>query len=220
LTVKTLDAGEKGVTCCVNGFYINDSVEKSSFKPQPSQRKNTSTGKSNSAFSYTLIGCLNQVSAQFSKNLEKYLNQILNTEQYFLTEPNIKVHHWANFDEKKTKINNANELSDVVSPLYGLDPRNMRDWNEEYQVVKDFPQENLAQRAQRERAIQKIYQDFLQAATEGAIAIIKGNLTALNPNENKRQQVFVYNYIFFSFAIDVMDCFKDLTTQENNPSWT
>ena len=63
-----------------------------------------------------------------------------------------KVYHWANFD-KKTKMSNSNELSEVVSPLYGLDPKNMRDWNEEYQVVKDFPQENLAQRAQRERAI-------------------------------------------------------------------
>ena len=79
LTVKTLDAGEKGITCCVNGFYINDSVEKSSFKPGPSQRKNTA-GKSMTAFSYTLIGCLNQVSTVFGKNLEKYINQILNTE--------------------------------------------------------------------------------------------------------------------------------------------
>jgi protein TIF31 len=144
LTVKTLDAGEKGITCCVNGFYINDSIEKSVFKPEPSQRKNLTSGKSNSAFSYTLIGCLNQVSAMFGKNLEKYINQILNTEQYFLTPPTNKMYHWANFEDKKTKMSNANELSEVVSPLYGLDPRQMRDWNEEYQVVKDFPQENLA----------------------------------------------------------------------------
>lgn len=110
----------------------------------------------------------------------------MNTEQYFLTAPYHKVYHWANFDDRKNKMSSLNDLSEVVSPLYGLDPKNMRDWNEEYQVVKDFPQENLAQRAQRERAIQKIYSDFLDAATEGAIAIIKGNLTALNPNENKR----------------------------------
>lgn len=28
LTVKTLDLGEFGVTCCVNGFYRNDNIEK------------------------------------------------------------------------------------------------------------------------------------------------------------------------------------------------
>jgi hypothetical protein len=53
LTVKTLDAGEKGITCCVNGFYQNDSVEKGIFSPQPSKKRAVV------AFSYTLIGCLN-----------------------------------------------------------------------------------------------------------------------------------------------------------------
>lgn len=34
-------------------------------------------------------------------------------------------------------------MSEVVNPLYGLDPKGIRDWNEEYQVVKDFPKENV-----------------------------------------------------------------------------
>jgi protein TIF31 len=42
----------------------------------------------------------------------------------------------------------------------------------------------------------------------------------LNPNESEKQQVFVYNYIFFSFAVDLVDSFKDLTSSENNPSFT
>jgi protein TIF31 len=42
----------------------------------------------------------------------------------------------------------------------------------------------------------------------------------LNPNETEKQQVFVYNYIFFSYAIDLIDSFKDLTSTENNPSFT
>jgi len=74
LTVKTLDAGEKGITCCVNGFYVNNSAEKSQFNPGPSNKKSTVSGKSNPGYSYTLIGCLNQISAQFGKNLEKYIN--------------------------------------------------------------------------------------------------------------------------------------------------
>lgn len=39
LTVKTLDVGEKGITCCVNGFYVNNSVEGQTFNPSPSVRK-------------------------------------------------------------------------------------------------------------------------------------------------------------------------------------
>jgi hypothetical protein len=74
INVKTLDVGERGITCCVNGFYVNNSVEKSTFNPNPSTRKSTITAKVNPAFSYTLIGCLNQISPLFGKNLEKYMN--------------------------------------------------------------------------------------------------------------------------------------------------
>ena len=38
-------------------------------------------------------------------------------------------------------------MSDVITPLHGLDPKGIRDWNEEYQVVKDFPKDNMASRA-------------------------------------------------------------------------
>jgi len=49
LTVKTLDKGEKGITCCTSGFYVNNSVEKGMFSPGPAE---------GAAYSYTLIGCL------------------------------------------------------------------------------------------------------------------------------------------------------------------
>lgn len=72
---------------------------------------------------------------------------------------------------------------------------------------------------QRDRAVQKVYNDFLEAAIKGAVAIINGNLMALNPNESEKQQVFVYNYIFFSFAVDLPESRRDLASQENNPSF-
>jgi len=80
LSVKTLDAGERGITCSVNGFYLNDSVERTHFSPTPSQRIYSDTGKVNKAYSYTLVGCIHQLSPMFGKNLEVYINQILNTE--------------------------------------------------------------------------------------------------------------------------------------------
>jgi protein TIF31 len=79
LVVKTLDAGEHGITCNVNGFYKNDNVERQHFQPGPSTQRNP-------CFSYTLVGCLHQLSSSFGKNLEKYFNSILATEPYFLTQ--------------------------------------------------------------------------------------------------------------------------------------
>ena len=104
-----------------------------------------------------------------------------------------------------------------------MDPKGTRDWNEEFQVVKDFPRDNISQRVQRDRAIHKIYDDFLKAATLGVKAIVKGSITALNPNEPQNSQVFVFNSIFFSHVVDQIDNFRDTTSQtaeESNPSWT
>ena len=64
LVVRTLEnpSLEHVITCTINGFYKNDSVEKSVFSSSPSSRGNP-------CFSYTLAGCLNQLSPTFSKNL-------------------------------------------------------------------------------------------------------------------------------------------------------
>ncbi len=79
LTVRTLDSAgaELGITCTVNGFFHNQ-CSASTFNPLPS--------KTNPCFSYTLVGCLYQLSSSFGRNLEIYLNSILRTEPYFLTQ--------------------------------------------------------------------------------------------------------------------------------------
>jgi protein TIF31 len=73
---------------------------------------------------------------------------------------------------------------------------------------------------QIDRNVTKTYNDFMEASRQGAIAIVDGKLQALNPNEPKRTHVYVYNSIFFSFAIDCPTSYPDLTSKENNPSFT
>ena len=64
LVVRTLEnpSFEYGITCSVNGFFRNDSSERVSFSPEPSTRNDP-------CFSYSLAGCLNQLSKSFTKNL-------------------------------------------------------------------------------------------------------------------------------------------------------
>lgn len=87
LSVKTLEGNEWGITCSVNGFYKNNSVEKLVFNPLPYT-------KGHPCSSYTLVGCLHQLSSTFGKNLEVYINSILKTEPYFLTQPAMPIHFW------------------------------------------------------------------------------------------------------------------------------
>jgi hypothetical protein len=85
LVVRTLDAGEKHVTCSASGFYLNDSAG-GHFAPGPS-----STQK---AQAYTLVSLLNQISPCFGKQLQTYLNELLTTEQYLLMQPVLPAHSW------------------------------------------------------------------------------------------------------------------------------
>ena len=67
---------------------------------------------------------------------------MLNTEEYLLTHPTLKKFNWLCKDQKVPAASQA-ELNETVTPLYGLDPKGVRDWNEEYQIVKDFPKEGI-----------------------------------------------------------------------------
>ena len=117
-------------------------------------------------------------------------------------------------------MSNFDGVSQTVTPLHGFDPRQAREWNEEFQVVRLTSADNFMLRVQKERAAIKIYQDFVEAATKGAQAIIEGKLQSLNPNEPVRQHVYVYNHIFFSYAIDTPLSNHDLTASDQFPSFT
>lgn len=52
--------------------------------------------------------------------------------------------------------------------------------------------------------------DFVAAATRGAMAVIDGNVMAINPGEDAKMQMFIWNNIFFSLGFDVKDHYKEL----------
>merc|ERR1719282_2154864 len=89
-------------------------------------------------------------------------------------------------------------------------PGQTRDWNEELQTTRELPRKNLPERLLRERAIFKVHSDFVSAATRGAMAVIDGNVMAINPGEEAKMQMFIWNNIFFSLGFDVRDHYKDL----------
>lgn len=87
-------------------------------------------------------------------------------------------------------------------------------------MFKTIGRENFVQRMQIDRNVTKTYNDFMEAARQGAVAIVDGKLLALNATEPRRTHVFVFNQIFFSFSIDLPTTYCDLSGKENNPSHT
>lgn len=89
-------------------------------------------------------------------------------------------------------------------------PGQTRDWNEELQTTRELSRKTLPERLLRERAIFKVHSDFVTAATRGAMAVIDGNVMAINPGEDSKMQMFIWNNIFFSLGFDVRDHYKEL----------
>jgi len=86
----------------------------------------------------------------------------------------------------------------------------LRDWNEEYQNCRELPRVTLQERILRDRTVYRVYYDFVEAATKGACAIVDGNIPPINPMDPKRTFVYIYNNIFFSYAIDLREQYKDI----------
>jgi protein TIF31 len=150
------------------------------------------------------------------------MNNILKTDPFCMSHTNLPTREWvveANASKNFIECFKSNN-EEATSGFYGLDSKGSRDWNEEFQVCKDLPKDNVFQRIQRDRAFYKIYYDFIEAARKGAVAIANKSIPALNPMDEELQHVFVYNQIFFSFAIDNKESFKDVSSTDSNPSFT
>jgi len=65
-------------------------------------------------------------------------------------------------------------------------PSGSRDWNEEFQIVKELPKKTLPQRVDRERSHFKVNSDFVWAATRGAQLVVDGCLMPINPGEETK----------------------------------
>ncbi|QUC19503.1 uncharacterized protein UV8b_03744 [Ustilaginoidea virens] len=83
----------------------------------------------------------------------------------------------------------------------------LRDWNEELQSAKELPKDTVQDRVFRERLISKLFADYNDAATKGAVMVARGEIAPLNPTECRDAQIFVYNNIFFSFGADGVGTF-------------
>ena len=49
-----------------------------------------------------------------------------------------QVEHWIVPKEKSIKVSNLEGIGQTSVPLHGFDPKQVREWNEEFQVVRSF----------------------------------------------------------------------------------
>ncbi|XP_063153180.1 clustered mitochondria protein homolog [Candoia aspera] len=200
LYVITVEDRHVSITASTRGFYLNQSTAYN-FNPKPANP---------SFLSHSLVELLNQISPTFKRNFAALQKKRIQRHPLERISTPFQVYTWtAPLAEHAMDCVRA---EDAYTSRLGYEehiPGQTRDWNEELQTTRELPRKNLPERLLRERAIFKVHSDFTAAATRGAMAVIDGNVMAINPSEETKMQMFIWNNIFFSLGFDVRDHYKD-----------
>lgn len=201
LYVVTMEDKRFHISACSKGFFINQSTD-DTFNPKPDNP---------SHLSHSLIDLLSHISPSFRRAFQTIQKRRTMRHAFERVATPYQVYQWAAPILEHTV--DAIRAEDAFSSKLGYEehiPGQTRDWNEELQTTRELPRKTLPERLLRERAIFKVHGDFVTAATRGAMAVIDGNVLAINPGEDTKMQMFIWNNIFFSMGFDVRDHYKEL----------
>ncbi|XP_030369459.1 protein clueless [Scaptodrosophila lebanonensis] len=201
LYVVTMEDKRFHISACSKGFFINQSTDEV-FNPKPDNP---------SHLSHSLIDLLSQISPSFRRAFQTIQKRRTMRHAFERVATPYQVYQWSSPQLEHTV--DAIRAEDAFSSKLGYEehiPGQTRDWNEELQTTRELPRKTLPERLLRERAIFKVHGDFVTAATRGAMAVIDGNVLAINPGEDPKMQMFIWNNIFFSLGFDVRDHYKEL----------
>ncbi|XP_070773586.1 clustered mitochondria protein homolog [Enoplosus armatus] len=201
LNVLTMEDKELNITSSTRGFYLNESTA-FKFNPKPAVPK---------ILCHSLVELLSQVSPAFRKNFSALQKKRIQQHPYERIATPFQVFTWiAHHGDHSLDCVRAEETH---TSRMGQDEHTAgqsRDWNEELQGCRELTRNSLQQRLHRERSIFKTNSDFVAAATQGAVAIIDGNVMPLNPGEAPHTHMFIWNNLFFSLGFDISEHYRPL----------
>ncbi|KAM0275848.1 hypothetical protein ACHAQH_007358 [Verticillium albo-atrum] len=204
LIITTNEGEQYQVTSHVGGFYVNKSSN-SKFDPLP---RPAPKGQS----AHSLLSLLELISPSFESSF-KALQEFNNRKDPLATFQIANAIPAAPWIVPSTTSSHCTHLPDPTRSqetylIAGVDNTDtLRDWNEEFQSAKELPKETVQDRVFRERLLSKLFADYNDAATRGAVLVARGEIPPLNPTECKDAQIFVYNNVFFSFGADGVGTF-------------
>ncbi|KAI1374651.1 clustered mitochondria-domain-containing protein [Hypoxylon crocopeplum] len=204
LLITTNEGEQHQITSHVGGFYVNKSSN-SKFDPSP-----RAAPKGHSAHSLlTLLGDISPSFAESFDQLLQYNNRKDPLATFQMTNA-IPAAPWLVPSQSSSLCAHTSDITRTQEGylISGVDNTDtLRDWNEEFQSARELPKETVQDRVFRERFISKLFADYADAATRGAILVARGEVTPLNPTEGRDAQIFVYNNVFFSFGADGVGTF-------------
>jgi protein TIF31 len=206
ITVQTLESEQFTITGAINGFWISKTTN-STFDPSP--RAILPKGVRPGPY-HSLFELLADISPTFRKNLAPLIARSSRTD---LTQSELVASLAITHTQPPAPFL-------VKSPTHVADPFRTqaaylitssttaeqlpaaRDWNDEFGQFYDLPRSTVNDRLFRERLICRTQADFVAAATRGAMAIARGDIAPLNPNEPAAAHTYIHNNLLYTKAED------------------
>jgi protein TIF31 len=204
LLLVTNEGEQYQITSHVSGFFVNKSSH-NKFDPFPKQApKNYSA--------HSLLVLIQKLSPSFEPSFQSLLEYNSKREPLamFQLSNAIPASPWlvpapsTTSPDHQPDITRAQE-NYLMAGTEGTDT--LRDWNEEFQSTRELPKDTVQDKVFRERLTSKLFADYNEAATRGAVLVARGEIPPLNPTEGRDAQIFVYNNVFFSFGADGVGTF-------------
>lgn len=204
LQAQTLEGEHLSITAHVSGFFLNSSTN-NVFNGSISTLK---AGRENS--NYSLISLLKSISPLFEKQIN-INNEFASThiaDTFIVPNSTTIISPWL---VKELPTPTPDLGKSQFNLLHGgIDGADLQvDWNNNYQIIKDIPNENFAQKFGRETNLISTSTDFTAAAIKGAMAIVRGEIDPVNSEEDPAFNIYHRNGIFYSKAIDSISQFQN-----------
>ena len=204
LQLTTNEGEQHQITAHVSGFFVNKSSN-SKFDPLPRPAPKCYAA-------HSLLALIAKLSPSFEscfKTLQEHNSRNDPLVKFQITNA-IPSNPWLVSSNDSSLTNHQPDITRTQETylMSGIEnAETLRDWNEEFQSTRELPRESVQDRVFRERITSKLFADYNEAAARGAMMVARGEISPLNPTENRDAQIFVYNNIFFSFGADGVGTF-------------
>lgn len=202
LTLTTLESETFSITCHASGFFVSR-LSNAYFNPALKVNEKGVFHRE-----YLLLNLVSELSAQFSATIDSNKQVLAQhsqfSESYLIPSQAPASYPWL-VSEEQVKSQIVPDMSRSQVPLLsnGVDGADLvKDWNDEFQGIKEFPRESFNERLLRDKLLNKYIQEFNQTAVATAVDILKGNLVPLNPAESRDKHIYLRNNIFYSFGVN------------------
>lgn len=194
LQAVTLEGESLQITAVPSGFYVNKSTN-SKFDPSP----RTSEDGSSIITQHSLYDLLCLSSKKLSSHVSAFEKKVNRIDTAAYVKPvNTFLHKPWIVSTAATDNGDYMRLQ-----LDALKFDSERNFNDEFQAIKDLPIHDIRSRMDSERLLSKIVHEFSVAATKGAMSIFNHDLISMNPEAPAEEQIYLKEGIFYSFVTDV-----------------